>query len=136
MLRRFALLHHECPTNFGKPSHWDFMLEAEDALITWELRQLPSSWLTALQLESSETSLLVPASRLADHRLSYLDYEGPLTENRGSVRRIDRGKYQIEEQTNELLVVRLQGSFLQGSVAVYHEATNENLDRGTLRCSP
>lgn len=32
-----------------------------------------------------------PATRLPDHRADYLTYEGPLSHNRGSVRRLARG---------------------------------------------
>ena len=95
MSLRFVLLRHECPDEFGKPSHWDFMLEADDVLMTWQLRRLPSSWSAALQQRAVSSPTTAPAIRLADHRLAYLDYEGPLSGKRGSVRCVDRGTYDL-----------------------------------------
>ena len=109
---RFVLLYHECPPSFSKPSHWDFMLERGDVLLTWELCGLPSAW--ADPPINNVTS--VPAVRLEDHRPAYLDYEGPLTEDRGSVSRYDEGDYQLQHEDGELLLVRLQGKKLQGNV--------------------
>ena len=124
MSRRFVLLRHDCPTQFEKPSHWDFMLEAEGVLMTWELRRLPTSWSTALKLDSIDASPSVPATRLADHRLAYLDYEGPLSGERGSVHCVDRGKYELIEEQSERLVVKLEGSMLSGSVTLLQQGSS------------
>jgi hypothetical protein len=35
----------------------------------------------------------VDAQRIADHRLAYLEYEGPISGGRGTVRRLDGGSY-------------------------------------------
>ena len=77
---RFVILEHDHPT-----LHWDLMLEAGDVLQTWRLAQAPNG--TAIDLS---------ATSLADHRLMYLDYEGPVNGNRGSVRRWDVGTYTEE----------------------------------------
>ncbi len=138
MSRRFVLLRHECPAEFAKSSHWDFMLEADGVLMTWELRRLPSSWLAALQQRavSSPTTApalqqravssptTAPAIRLADHRLAYLDYEGPLSGDRGSVRCVDRGTFLVVKECSERLVVELQGSILSGSVTLLQQGNS------------
>lgn len=132
MSRRFVLLRHECPAEFAKPSHWDFMLEADGVLMTWELRRLPSSWLVALQQQAVSRApsplfdgrTTAPAIRLADHRLAYLDYEGPLSGNRGSVRCVDRGTYDVVKECSERLVVELQGSILSGSVTLLQQGSS------------
>ncbi len=128
MSRRFVLLRHECPGEFGTPSHWDFMLEADGVLMTWQLRRLPSSWSAALQqraVSSPTTSpTTAPAIRLADHRLAYLDYEGPLSGKRGSVRCVDRGTYDVVKECSERLVVELQGSILSGSVTLLQQGNS------------
>ncbi len=97
---------------YEKPSHWDFMLEVTDVLRTWELRELPASWATALGQESDSNSIV--AHPLADHRLAYLDYEGQLSGDRGSVRRCDAGDYRIVDQADDALTVELHGTKLQG----------------------
>ena len=109
MPRRFVLLRHECPAEYGKPNHWDFMLEADGTLMTWELRQLPAAWSSTLQLQTGASFSTVPAVRLEDHRLAYLDYEGSLTGDRGSVRRVVGGTCDLVEQTADRMVVDLHG---------------------------
>ncbi len=115
---RFVLLRHECPARFSKPSHWDFMLESDGRLMTWELRELPAAWQVALQLESADALPLTPATRLADHRLEYLDYEGPIAGDRGSVSCVDRGTYQVQQESPTQLMVELEGLILSGSVSL------------------
>ena len=51
------------------------MLEAGDVLKTWALPQPP------------QPGVEMECTALADHRLAYLDYEGPLSGNRGAVTR-------------------------------------------------
>lgn len=51
---------------------------------------------------------------LATHRLSYLEYEGPISDNRGAVARQDAGTYRIEQESEDQLVVELAGEKLRG----------------------
>ncbi len=116
---RFVLLHHECPPHYEKPSHWDFMLESDGVLRTWELRELPKAW--AVLLGEVAGSATVEALPLPDHRLAYLDYEGPISGGRGSVRCCDRGTYEpfpetLGQETQDALAVELSGELLLGTV--------------------
>ena len=77
---RFVILHHQSPPD----EHWDVMLETDTALMTWSI---PPQCLGGL-------SFVCPAVRLPDHRKHYLDYEGEVTGNRGTVVRIDTGTYE------------------------------------------
>ena len=65
---RFVILSHDWPT-----PHWDFLLESGPVLRAWRL------------LEEPAPNRDVPAEANFDHRLLYLDYEGPLSGDRGSV---------------------------------------------------
>lgn len=112
MSARFVLLHHECPLSYSKPSHWDFMLEHEAALLTWQLNVLPPSWASCLNLQTTAASEWVDAIRLPDHRLAYLEYEGPLSGDRGSVVRLDGGAFTWVEHAENLICVQLQGTHL------------------------
>lgn len=94
---RFVLLTHDHPF-----LHWDFMLERGDHLRTWRLSAEP---------DGDEE---VTAEPLPDHRLDYLDYEGPVSGNRGEVRQWDKGVYRLLEETPERITVELQGARLQG----------------------
>lgn len=119
---RFVLLRHECPPpsknpKHGKPSHWDFMLESGAVLRTWELRKLPSAWaaqLDAAAAEEAAETVSVQALPLPDHRLAYLDYEGLISGDRGSVRCVDRGTFAFLQERPDRLVVELAGNLLHG----------------------
>jgi hypothetical protein len=90
---RFVILEHDHPVR-----HWDLMLEAGSVLRTWRLAEIP-----ALGKE-------IDATALGDHRVMYLDYEGPVSGDRGSVKRWDGGTY-AEEEAGVLL---LQGAKVRG----------------------
>lgn len=106
---RFVVLRHECPAGYVRPSHWDFMLEAEGVLRTWALPDAPGA------------GEAMTAEALDDHRLEYLDYEGPLSGDRGAVTRWDQGTYEFEREEGKIeqeagcrLVVVLCGDRLSG----------------------
>ncbi len=101
-MARYVILFHECPSHLQRPSHWDLMLEVGGVLRTWALAQIPDS------------PAKVHAEALPDHRLEYLDYEGPLSGNRGNVTQWDRGTFELESETREEVVVRLSGEKLSG----------------------
>jgi hypothetical protein len=65
---------------FGEP-HYDLMFESSpgSALVTWRAVDWP--------IVAGDELI-----RLADHRRDYLDYEGPVSNNRGHVRRIVAGE--------------------------------------------
>jgi hypothetical protein len=77
---RFVLLHHQSPTE----EHWDVMLETESALTTWSI---PPQC-------SSGNFFSCTATPLPPHRKEYLEYEGEVSGNRGTVSRIDAGTYE------------------------------------------
>lgn len=97
---RFVLLRHECPPEQGTSSHWDLMLERDGALMTWRLAALPAA------------GEPLAATRLADHRLAYLDVEGPVSGGRGEVQRVDKGEYLLLDETPSELQVELYGEKL------------------------
>jgi hypothetical protein len=99
---RFVLLRHECPPGFGKPSHWDLLLEEGEALLAWSVAALPA------------TGEAVAALKLPDHRLTYLEYEGPVSGGRGEVFRVDAGDFSWMELDPSRLAVELRGVVLRG----------------------
>jgi DNA polymerase Ligase (LigD) len=92
-VRRFAILTHDHPF-----FHWDLLLEAGEVAWTWRL------------LDEPRPDRTLRAQRIGDHRLLYLDYEGPVSEGRGQVARWDTGTYRIEDQTPGQLTVCLSGN--------------------------
>ena len=103
---RFVILFHDTPPGFERPPHLDLMLEAGDVLRTFALPHFPAA---------GET---VGCEQLPDHRLAYLDYEGPVSDRRGSVARHDAGEYEIVSGTSETLVLRLRGQRCTGTLAL------------------
>ena len=77
----FVILEHTCLDG----CHWDLMLREGEVLATWQVDKPPSEW--------GDKSL--SCRKIADHRLEYLSYEGTLTKNRGEVRQVAGGEYEI-----------------------------------------
>ena len=114
---RFVVLQHsphpDPPPNLGEGMgggvrglHWDFMLQWGGVLRTWALAQPPAP------------GIRIEAERLFDHRLKYLDYEGPISGDRGAVTRWDSGQYELLEQRDDLICVRLDGNRLKGKAVL------------------
>jgi hypothetical protein len=101
---RFVILRHEMPLGHERGTHFDLMLEAGGVLWTWSLPELPAE------------GRIIQAEALPDHRLAYLDYEGLVSGNRGSVRRVDEGEYEIVEDSADLLEIHCSGKELRGTL--------------------
>lgn len=97
---QYVILEHDHPV-----LHWDFMLEWGGALRTWRLAEPPTT-----------PGIPIAATPLADHRVLYLDYEGPVSGNRGWVKRWAAGEYDVLEDTESTLVVRLRGGKIAGQM--------------------
>lgn len=94
---RYVILEHDYPER-----HWDLMLEAGSALRTWRLLQCPT------------TGADVEAQPLPDHRLHYLDYEGPISGGRGSVTRWDYGTFKSIHDATDEVIIAIDGNRLRG----------------------
>ncbi|MCC6492367.1 MAG: hypothetical protein IT424_05040 [Pirellulales bacterium] len=116
---RFVLLRHECPPNYGKPSHWDLMLERAGVLMTWSLEELPIAWQQAIGQEpAGRPAATLVARKLPDHRLAYLEYEGPLSAGRGHVTRCAAGEYCVMQASRERWCIDLTSDTLVGAVVL------------------
>jgi len=103
---RFVLVRHEMPAGNRRATHWDFMLEQGETLRTWALD------------DELRPEAVVFGQALPDHRVAYLDYEGPVSGDRGSVSRVDSGSYLVIEETERVLTVQLSGQRRCGFVAI------------------
>ena len=83
-------------------------LQVGGALRTWRLAAPP------------QPGAPIEALALGNHRLAYLDYEGPVSRNRGTVRRWDHGEYETMEETGDALTVLLRGERLEGRAVLTH----------------
>ena len=109
LMPRFVVLLHKTPVGYPRKTHYDVMLEHGGVLQTWAIEQLPAE---------GET---IPAEKLPDHRLAYLEYEGEISGDRGTVSRTDAGQYEIVHETDAALVVRLSGEKLQGTLRLVRD---------------
>jgi hypothetical protein len=112
---RFVILEHTGTATYKPGTHWDLMLEAEGRLRTWELQQLPTD------------GVPVTAKSLPDHRLDYLEFEGDLTADRGSLIRWDSGECDAVSETNQEVVVQLNGGKLCGCLRLTRTAADTGL---------
>jgi hypothetical protein len=96
---RYVVLRHK---GYGEP-HFDLMFETSTGseLLTWRSPEWPPTPTTRM-------------TYLAAHRREYLDYEGPVSGDRGSVRRIHQGEHVVQRNDPAKLVTQLQdGSVLE-----------------------
>lgn len=94
---RWVLLLHETPADSTRATHFDLMLETATGLATW-----------ACDVDLFQAGA-AKAQPLADHRKAYLEYEGEISNNRGSVRRIVAGEFTTESIRGEVWTVRING---------------------------
>lgn len=106
---RFVILLHETPPGSARATHYDLMFEQGQGLRTWAVDQLP------------ETNGECLAQELIEHRLAYLDYEGPVSNQRGEVRRWDRGEYRLLDESPGRWAVEIQGQRLSGMLTLVRE---------------
>lgn len=99
---RYVVLEHRMPDSAERPVHWDLMLEMDGRLRTWSLPAPP------------EPGMEMAATRLADHRLSYLEYEGEISGGRGTVRQWDAGQYWVQRESPSAMEVCFEGRRLRG----------------------
>jgi len=106
-MSRFVLLEHDHPF-----LHWDLMLESGAVLRTWRLLSPPGSG--EGRAESS-----------FDHRLVYLSYEGPVSGNRGTVRRWDSGEFAWQQDQPDRVQVQLNGTRLRGLLELQRQVDGD-----------
>ncbi len=106
---RFVVLEHR-----WNGIHFDLMLERDGALRTWSLGE---------PLTDART---IAANPLPDHRLVYLLYEGPISGDRGFVKRLDSGTYEVFVWREDRIEIALQGDQLKGKLVVWRTETGED----------
>jgi len=97
----------------GGVFHWDLMLHRPEesaspddhVLATWKLSRQP----LPENLQSPISAFALP-----DHRRAYLNYEGTISNNRGSCRIVDQGMYTLLECRSDCWLVEFAGGQLVG----------------------
>lgn len=109
---RYVILRHECSEDYMAGVHWDLMIESGETLRTWALAEEPTP------------GVPIAADELPDHRLAYLDYEGPISGDRGWVRRWDAGRFELLSESRLDLCIRLVGDRVTGEVKLSRATAN------------
>ena len=107
---RFIVLHHQFPPGHQRATHWDLLLERGEVLRSWALESPP------------QVGRTTAATDLADHRRLYLDYEGPISGDRGSVTQWAAGTYELLSETADEWAIRLEGPQLAGTARLVRDA--------------
>ncbi len=103
-------------SGFGE-EHYDLMLSYGNVLATWQLRESP------LGMKAGQE---IPALRLADHRIEYLTYQGPVSQGRGKVTMLDKGNYELVKQSPTRWELQVKGEQIAGHYELVRE--NENTE--------
>ena len=103
--RRFAILEHR-----WEGTHWDFLIEDDQSTLrTWAIDQ------------PIIEGIALPARALAAHRRIYLEYEGAISGNRGTVHRWDQGVASVLVWTELRVSLKVEGVQLVGVVDLWVE---------------
>jgi hypothetical protein len=112
---RFAIVQHDHPY-----PHLDLFLEAGSVLRSWRL---------PISFPRCEPFAIEP---IGDHRLLYLDYEGPVSNQRGTVVNVDRGTFEwIRDDSHQLILV-LRGAIYSGRLVI----STDRHDQWVARLDP
>ncbi len=98
----------------NRASHFDLMLEKNGLLATFELFQLPIP------------GERFPVRRLAEHRIDYLDYEGPISGDRGHVTQWTAGHYLTPVESDNKWIVELHSPRLSARIVLF-QPTSDNI---------
>ena len=96
-VRKFVIQKH---SKAGEV-HWDLMLQAGQVLQTYRL-QLPPE-----QLRRDGCT----ATRILDHPLKFLSYEGSVNNGQGSVELVDSGTYEVLSRDEGKIELLLHGRY-------------------------
>jgi hypothetical protein len=98
----------------NRASHFDLMLEKNGLLTTFELFQLPIP------------GERFPVRRLPEHRIDYLDYEGPISGDRGHVTQWTAGHYLTAIESENKWILELYSPRLSARIVLLRP-TSDNI---------
>jgi hypothetical protein len=103
--------------------HWDFMLELADFLQTYRLDKAPQQLIQSPAI----------ATKIFDHPLRFLTYQGAVNKGRGSVRIIETGTYEMVHQAHNQIEINLNGEILKGNFTLTHiEGSNWQFGKSNI----
>ncbi len=106
------ILEHTGTASYKPGVHWDLLCEEGETLRAWEFSE-------------PMTILRQKVKALPAHRRAYLDFEGLISGDRGSVRRVAEGTYKLLSESATEWVVRLNGTTILGELHLARETPEE-----------
>ena len=106
--RRFVVQKHQ-----ATHLHYDFRLEIDGVLRSWAIPKGPP-------LEPAVRRLAI---QVEDHPIDYIDFTGIIPKGEygaGSVEIWDKGEFNLEKESADILEFSLRGKKLSGSYALIH----------------
>ena len=93
------MLRHEAGPDLDRTdqTHFDWMFQVDDALKTWATETI----------DRFDHPIKLAARRLPNHRTAYLEFEGPLSRDRGVVTRICSGTFHMIKDSNDQWIAQL-----------------------------
>ena len=101
---RFVVQEHRKDQNV----HWDLMLEEGEHLATWQTPAPLAQW----------GGIPLTCQKIFDHRLKYLTYEGPLSNNRGEVCIVAAGTWRPIQISDDQWQIRLESDNISGHLGL------------------
>ena len=108
--REFVIQRHIKTGNL----HWDLMLEAGGVLETYRLEVPPENL----------TNQTCPATRIFDHQLKFLTYEGSVNKGKDTVEIAERGTCQLLCESEYKKEFQFEGKILKGRFSLIHIKDN------------
>ena len=109
------------PPKGDRADHWDWLLSDGAQLLSWACESEP------------RIGLVASAIQLPPHRMKYLDYEGPVSGDRGYVQIWARGTIEWIETGPDRFVAQVHSDRLNGMVEwVRRDGQNFRLSVGSV----
>ncbi|MFH1370182.1 MAG: DNA polymerase ligase N-terminal domain-containing protein [Planctomycetota bacterium] len=124
---KFVIQRHErqnepllrCATK-GRQVHWDLMLEKGGVLETYRVNSPPEEW----------GDNAPEATRIFDHPLKFLTYEGSVNKGKGKVTIVEAGIYRILSQKENQLEADFEGTIIKGKKEIIFATGGCRVQRG------
>jgi hypothetical protein len=108
----FVILEHTGTVSYKPGVHWDLLCEEGEDLRAWEFSE----------------PITVPRQKiiaLPAHRRMYLDYQGPISGDRGTVRQVAEGTFELLQDSPVQWTIRLHGIALQGELRLSRQTLEQ-----------
>lgn len=99
---RYVIQKHTKPDD----THWDLMIELRGILVTWRVNIGPE------QMQTSTCSV----TKIHDHDLKFLTYNGPVNKGTGNVTIADSGIFCVQQWDKNCIKGRLEGSSIKAKL--------------------